>query len=212
MEIALIFMLATLLDSTHSNRYIDFRKCKQSIYVLWALVILSLITIFVDNHILDKQLFNRILFPESHGYDTSLPREYTPVWAINLEKTLKESAPKRVATISGDAVTRIELWNPEKRTIRVEAYSSSLLRIATFYYPGWQAKIDGVATHVLTEKMSGAMLLKVMPGKHLITLEFNDTPLRKVSKLVSLISLFILCIIVYRTQKPVTLTNQISHT
>lgn len=191
-EIALIFMLPSLFNSPPSNRFIDFRKFKHSIYVLSALVILSVITIFVRNQIPDRQLFNQILSPEKYGFDTTLPREYTPVWANNLDKTLKETKPERVAVISGDAVTRLELWNPEKRTISVKALSPSLLRFATFYYPGWQAKIDGAPESIAIEKVSGAMLLKVLPGEHLITLEFNDTPLRKSSKIITLFSFIIL--------------------
>jgi len=121
-----------------------------------------------------------------------LPREYTPVWATDLEKRLTLPVPDRVTVLSGIAIAQPVSWQPEKRIINVEAFSPVVLRIATFYYPGWTAESDGEKKQVFIEKKSGTMLINMQPGKHVLTLKFIDTPLRRTAKFLSLISCLIL--------------------
>jgi uncharacterized membrane protein YfhO len=67
---------------------------------------------------------------------------------------------------------------------------------AIFYYPGWKAIIDERNTHILIEKISGAMLIKVPEGDHILTLKFEDTTLRHFSKVISLVSCFIMVLLI----------------
>ncbi len=193
MEMALIFLIAIFLNEAKNNKNLTKTvKFRCTVYVLSTLVLISIFTIFISNHELPKQIINKILFPEKYGYYTELPREYTPVWATDLGRRLSMPAPNRVTVVSGTAIAQPVSWQPEKRIINVEAVSPVVLRIATFYYPGWMAESDGKRKQVFIEKKSGTMLINLQPGKHVLTLKFVDTPLRRTAKFLSLISCLIL--------------------
>jgi hypothetical protein len=114
--------------------------------------------------------------------------EYTPIWARNMKQIMSEEKPVKITVMSGPALTDILAWKPEKRSISIVGSAPSLLRVATFYYPGWQAKINDRVIPIGKEDMSGAMLIKVPEGKQTLELRFEDTPIRYYSKLISLFS------------------------
>ncbi|HPQ68956.1 MAG TPA: 6-pyruvoyl-tetrahydropterin synthase-related protein [bacterium] len=60
-----------------------------------------------------------------------------------------------------------------------------------FYFPGWQATVDGIPTELLAEPETGRMVLVVGPGRHAIDIRFKDTLLRTFAKLVSIFALII---------------------
>ena len=189
MEVALIFLIANFLNEVKVTKHFPkdgIYRC--FIYVLSALVLISVFTIFVRYDEFPKQKIKSILYPEKFGYDTDMPREYTPVWATDLERMLTLPVPDRVTVLSGTAIAQPVSWQPEKRIIKIDAKFPAVLRIATFYYPGWIAESDGKRKQVFIEKKSGRMLITIQPGKHLLTLKFVDTPLRRTAKYFSLLS------------------------
>jgi uncharacterized membrane protein YfhO len=121
--------------------------------------------------------------------------EYTPIWATNTKEILSAERYEKVSVISGSVISKIQEWKSEKRVIEVEVYEPSQLRIATFYYPGWEATIDGKKTPIKIEKETGAMLVDAPEGNHVVELEFEDTPIRYYSKIISMVSLTIIFII-----------------
>jgi len=193
MELALIFLIGSFLHEVKVNRYFpQVGKYRYFLYVLSALILISVITIFVRNDKFPEQAINNILYPDKSGYDTYLPREYTPVWGTNLERILTLPIPDRVTVVSGTAIAHPVTWKPEERLIKVEADSPAVLRVATFYYPGWIAESDGKRKQVFIEKKSGTMLIDIQPGNHMLTLKLVDTPLRRTAKYLSLLSCLIL--------------------
>jgi hypothetical protein len=117
--------------------------------------------------------------------------EYLPVWA-NLENIWTRNRDDRVVTISGRASTRVTEWAPESRTIEVRALSDTVIRISSFYYPGWEVTLDGGEKPIDVEKETGALLVHVSEGDHTIRTTFGDTRLRRIAKYASLMSLLFL--------------------
>lgn len=201
MELGLIFLLANILSEskknyTYHNSWI-YRWC---LYFLFLLIVISGVYIFKPHKEISKTDLKSFLTPELSEYNRNLPREFTPVSATGLEKRLREPHPERITFASGDATAHVLLWNPEERKIRIEAKDASMLRIATFYYPGWQAEIDGILKEISVEKNCGAMLINVNPGKHIVTLKFVDTPLRRAAKYFSLFSCLVLALYFMKTK------------
>jgi uncharacterized membrane protein YfhO len=123
--------------------------------------------------------------------------EYSPVWATRLDEVYAEKEKDRVSVISGAAMTKIIEWRPEKRVISVKASEPSLLRITTFNFPGWEAEIDGKKTEIHIEKDSGAMLISVPEGEHVLKLKFEDTSVRYYSKVIWVISILLLIFFIF---------------
>ena len=100
-------------------------------------------------------------------------------------------------------------WESEKRVIDIEVSKPALLRVATFYYPGWEASLDRKEVPIKIEQPSGAMLVEVPEGTHTLELRFLDTPLRYYARLISFLSLFFMVLLIYffrhtgRTEQPI---------
>jgi hypothetical protein len=63
-----------------------------------------------------------------------------------------------------------------------------LLRIATFYSPGREARLDHHTVPIRVEKGTNAMVLE---GRYTVHLRFGYTPLRRCAPISSLVSLFL---------------------
>lgn len=150
-----------------------------------ALSLVSLNTILQGSHHISKI-----------AVSTVDVREYTPIWAGDMRKIMSETKVEMVSVVSGAALTDIVEWKSEERVIEINASTSSLIRIATFYYPGWKAYVDGMQTVIETEKGLGAMLVDIPMGKHTLILRFEDTPIRYYSKIISLVSLLVMVFLV----------------
>jgi hypothetical protein len=193
MELSLLFLIVDFfMKEKGRSLFSGGLKTRSSLYVLITLVLLSAITAFNGNRNVPEEELSRFLHPEKAGYYTNQPKEYTPVWATDLEKLLKRAVPERVTVLSGKATTKILEWQPEKRMIDVDASTPAELRMATFYYPGWRARLDGGKARIGIENNTGEMLVTVPKGRHKLDLQFTETPLRRFAKYLSLVS----CILV----------------
>jgi hypothetical protein len=159
---------------------------------------ISIKTVYSGQNRIPNELVNALLAPEERKICDYLPREYTPVWANNLEKLLPGLSADKITAFNGSAVYKVLEWVPGKRVVEVDAASPSLLRIASFFYPGWVADIDGKKLGVMVEKESGAMLVEIPEGRHVLEMRFTDTPLRIVSKYISMFSLITLIFLAFK--------------
>jgi hypothetical protein len=134
------------------------------------------------------------------------PDELIPPKAVNWTKehlptgvdinNIDKHGQKIIMTAGGES--EILAWNSVTWAIKTDAKKDALLRIRSFYFPGWKAYIDGIQTEIRKEKDSGAMLVTVPGGMHTLEMTFRDTPVRYYSKLITIFSLLfivILCVI-----------------
>jgi len=69
---------------------------------------------------------------------------------------------------------------------RVATSEPLTLRFSTFYYPGWQAFVDGEPVLISPSYPEGLITFELPAGQHDILVSFGDTPIRTVANLVSL--------------------------
>jgi hypothetical protein len=67
-------------------------------------------------------------------------------------------------------------------------------RLRTFYFPGWQAELDGRPAPIVVESSTGLITVSIPAGTHTLRLWFGNTPLRTVSDGVSLITIAVLAV------------------
>jgi hypothetical protein len=87
---------------------------------------------------------------------------------------------------SDNGTVNVQEWKPEKRAIKVDLESEDRLLIRTFNFPGWHASIDDQPTIIETGEELGDIEIKVPAGSHLIRLEFRNTPVRKMSSIITI--------------------------
>ncbi len=191
-EFSLCFLVGYIF-ARHDRPPLGLAKLKK--VVVYLLIILSLASsvLIWKSSIIPDALIKKIVKPgEIRKF--IIPFEYTPIWVKDIKKISSDMSHENITVISGAALFDIKEWSAEKRVITVSVTRDTVLRIATFYYPGWEATIDGETVPVNIEQESGAMLIEVPEGEHMLEVQFKETPIRYFAKLVSLGSLFIILV------------------
>lgn len=81
--------------------------------------------------------------------------------------------------------------------------SHSIIRLAEYYFPGWEISVDGQKAGMDYKNSLGLMTFILGKGKHRVELRLKDTPIRIVSHILTIIGLIISLILV-ATQFPKT--------
>jgi hypothetical protein len=99
----------------------------------------------------------------------------------------------RTTLDGGAGSVTVREWKPQHRVIGVKSSDAAHLFVRTFNYPGWNATLDGHPTPLGTDGETGAIVLDVPAGEHLVTMDFLDTPARRLGAGITLLSfLFVL--------------------
>lgn len=160
----------------------------------WQLPILILVTLVTV--ILNWQLFRPEKFFYSQTDETLLSGEdwdfqrkgaivdYLPL----LAKEPKQPASFNPEVLSGEAeaknfVNRSNYWK-----FKIHAFDNTLVEVPVFDFPNWQVYINNKKVeHSLTEVL-GTILVKVNPGEYIVEGKFENTSIRTLSNLLTLVS------------------------
>lgn len=161
-----------------------FRK---SIFISIFIILMAFSSLIVmpNTRVISGKLLTEIIYTDRLLDYIPLTIEYVPLWVT----TLNKKALSPVSVVSGEGRYEIVDWKTEHRIINVTSKTPILLRIATFYYPGWTAYLNGSEVAVKTDSLTGAMLIDIPQGNQMLELKFIDTPIRRYSIVLSLISL-----------------------
>jgi hypothetical protein len=131
--------------------------------------------------------------------------EYLPRWA----EEVPSSSPLARSLLAGEPIEKLqrEALPPGVQASRI-AHTAILDRyrfasptpftahFLTFYFPGWQAYLDGEPTSIKVTSPLGLMAVAVPAGEHEVLLRFGETPFRLAADLVSLAALAFSCLYV----------------
>lgn len=190
MEVSLCFLIARTYSFERVQEYKPARLLKSCIVIILVLFAQLPMQNTPSGSISEREFLELKRTAQWRNVTDEKP-EYMPLWA-NLDDIWSRKRDDRVRTTSGNASSRVTEWSPESRAIEVRAFSDSLIRISTYYYPGWEGTLDGAAIPMDVEKGTGVLLVPVSKGDHTIRATFRDTRPRKIAKYTSLISLLFL--------------------
>jgi hypothetical protein len=112
-----------------------------------------------------------------------------------------DNGKERVTIIKGRGKSEIVAWKSADRVIEVQVEEPVTLRIRTFNFPGWKAYVNGTQTQIKTEEGTGAILIDIPKGMHILSLKFEDTPIMYYSKIISLVSLLVMVFLLIFSRK-----------
>lgn len=114
--------------------------------------------------------------------------DYLPIWA-SLPPPDPPSGDGEFIEGKGSYLTLGKNSHRQKFQVTV-ASERAVFQINTFYFPGWQVKLDNqlVAVDPRTDPDLGRIRVPLTAGNHLIEAEFNDTLVRRLGNILSLIS------------------------
>jgi hypothetical protein len=116
------------------------------------------------------------------GIYTTSRAEYEPRWVAQRPPFQEEwlrgvDAPLEVRTLSNSTASQ---------EYAVRAERATAVETRTFYYPGWQIRVDEREIAVQPVPERGTMLFDLPAGRHRVTLTLGSTPVRSLANWISL--------------------------
>jgi hypothetical protein len=143
-----------------------------------------------DNYYLRRFFINRDTSGESKELSpeyTNYSEDYLPltVWTEKRPNSLPEKieVSDKAATLSWEEKT------PTSFQIEINTPKASGLTINSYYFPGWEALVDGRKATIIPIKPYGQMKIEIPAGQHSVQVIFKESLLRKIADGISLIGL-----------------------
>jgi len=93
----------------------------------------------------------------------------------------------KVTSLLQAAQINITDSNPFNTKASISSDIDSFININNFYFPGWDISIDNKSVDVILDQY-GAMKVFVPAGDHFLTIRYLDTPVRRISNIISLVA------------------------
>lgn len=113
--------------------------------------------------------------------------DYLPIWA---PMPPADPPVSDVELIEGTGKVTKLFKNSSLQRYRVNMEEGGIARINTFYFPGWEYFIDGKPENInpYDDKRLGRPQLAITKGSHIIEAKLNDTPVRKLGNILSIVA------------------------
>lgn len=149
--------------------------------------------------------------------------EYSAMW----RETMRGSEFRQQAQIiKGRGRVKLLSDRSNRTMVEVETDESATLRFNTMYFPGWQAKVNGVSHPIKETKQrepsgdscyitgsgveeideSGLIACPVQPGNSIVEIQYKSLPIHKLANTLSIIGLVSL---IYLARRPVSNISKI---
>lgn len=116
---------------------------------------------------------------------TTVANEYMPIW---VKKPPTTHPQEKTEIISGRG--KISRLNTNSKMVKFDllAETAMEIQINIVYFPGWKVKINRQAAAIDYSNENGLIRLKTTPGNYQIEAKFEETPIRLLSDLISIVS------------------------
>jgi hypothetical protein len=85
----------------------------------------------------------------------------------------------------------VSKWLPQEREVSVKVDTPSIVRLKTYNFPGWTARLDGNEVPMQSDK-DGIQQVEVPPGIHRIQASFRNTPPRVAGSVLSITAMVLI--------------------
>jgi len=118
-----------------------------------------------------------------------IANEMSYILADYLPKTANTPSPLRVDWFETEATVSGVMVKPGSFAADLAATRSAQFNFNQYYFPGWQANLDGQAVSLGVEPSIGRVNLIVPEGDHHLKISLTKTPIQRWSDIISLLSL-----------------------
>lgn len=136
-------------------------------------------------------------FPDSYYFTnmdtTTVKNEYMPKWVKDkkLEFTLI-----RVENLTGQETVNVSKVSPKEIVFNTFLTQERVIRVNLVYFPGWNVYVNGVKNKINYQD-SGLIQLNLEKGQNNVRVVFEETGIRILSDLLSIISILGLLLFIY---------------
>ena len=130
------------------------------------------------------------------GHRNSSIQEFRPRWAdTDLVLAADVDTPPAPATVTVSEANEFDLM------LTADAATTTFLRFATFYFPGWEVRIDGAIQPTYPSTNLGLLTVDLPAGSHQVTVRWAGTIAQQVGGYLALLTLAILLYFCYRQRE-----------
>ncbi|HXI03819.1 MAG TPA: 6-pyruvoyl-tetrahydropterin synthase-related protein, partial [Candidatus Saccharimonadales bacterium] len=86
---------------------------------------------------------------------------------------------KRVEFVKGSGQATVDDWKSSRRTFTLDSAEGGTVLVRSFFFPGWRGWLDGEPLELEASSPYGLVRFDVPPGRHVVELRFEATPVRK---------------------------------
>ena len=130
------------------------------------------------------------------------------IWMTGARPTTSPLVPQYIAgekltkAIALDDFARVETirYGGQSVDVHVESNQPARVLLYTHYFPGWTATIDNRPIDIEPFGEQGLILVNAPAGSHIVALRFQDTPIRQIGTLASMVSV-IIALAIWRLSK-----------
>jgi uncharacterized protein YqgC (DUF456 family) len=83
-------------------------------------------------------------------------------------------------------------WDPLHREVRIDSGQPAILKLRTYNFPGWEARVDGQPKQILSDA-TGAQIVDILPGQHTVEVSFVNTPPRTLGGVLTGAAFLLIC-------------------
>lgn len=174
----------------------SFKLESIKIAVTIGLIILALYANRNHVHINESLNWNLPFFLKLESTTNSFD-EYTPSW---VNKSLTDKPKPKVEYSSPNSQIYIKKNTSNDLEFDINTKTKGIAKINTIYYPGWNVKVNGKETKI-NYQSGGLMEFPLSKGTYQVIAKFQETTLRKLSNLITLLTLGFSLILVIKYRK-----------
>lgn len=184
------FISLTMISGAFITAFVSDRLKKELKIVVGVLIIMANILIVAQN----QKKIEYIDRPESYyatnEATTNTQDEYMPKWV----KVKPEGRPEnKVEIIAGQGEVNIIKAKSNQIVFDVNAVSNITTQINMLYFPGWEIYVNNKKWNINYENDRGVMRINLQQGQYKVSAKFQETPIRLISDIISLVTFIILC-------------------
>jgi hypothetical protein len=123
-------------------------------------------------------------------------REYEPIRVESVPEGVPP--PERLLLVEGEARLLDSRITGTRYIWKLDLANPSLLRVATFYYPGWELHLDGESLPIQVNNPYGLIDFSLPAGAHTVEMTFSPTALRLWARAISVVALVLIILVTAR--------------
>jgi hypothetical protein len=190
--------LAFLISCLSAYLYFYIRNKKFLFFILILAIVSTILnwgnrgtipSIRDDSYFKDEMKY---YLSRNNGIDFALP-----IWVDPTIIAMDKEPSQRISTVSGSVRFSETLRKNSHQEYILYAHEPSVVKISTFYFPGWKLYVNGDESRILLPKLrsDGLISFHVDKGLTYVLLRFEDTSIRKIGKGISISALGIILVV-----------------
>lgn len=150
---------------------------------------LLVLALFSSSQFLFPKVFQQLpdTFYSTNQESTTVKNEYMPKWVKNIPT---EMASSKVVNLKGEEKINTKEITANKIAFDVYLPIQRTIQVNTVYFPGWNVYVNGRKSNIIYD--DGLINFNLNKGENRVLVKFEETPIRELANLISMVSLIVL--------------------